>query len=230
MSITDFVDMPAALACLLQWPAKLEELSFYRFCGTGVELNICHIASWLGKHSTSLKKLRIRGTVRYVSSIWPDFSAFTALRDLTTSPWGMSRSLDFSEENAALFLPPNVEKFTWCFEKDTEVYHGDFSDRDEKWLGVLLRIAIKKKTQLKEVYINFNPTDEPWNEFVQDLSHHYRQPTKYAWDRLDNLKRAFEPQGIILTYSNPTISRDNWITARANERAEGNSRSLSFLN
>lgn len=163
--------------------------------------------SMLLMHKDTLKSVDIsylspRGRGRlFVASDFPQ------LEVLRLSRWQMKKDLEFSIEEAdALLLAPNLKTFAWDFgvyDQHTESW-TDFGTNEEEWLRGLAKAATARKAALKEIEITYNP--EPFDA---------REEDGYPWDRMDRIRNEIRPYGITLAYSEPSLSKEDWLEAVA---------------
>lgn len=159
-------------------------------------------------HKETLKSIEIgylppEGRIRrFVASDFPQ------LEVLRLSRWQMAKDLEeFSHEEADALLVPKLKIFGWDFgiyDQHTESW-TDFGHKEEGWLRGLAKVATMRKAALKRIEIIYNPEPLP-AEWEQD---------GYPWDRMDRLRDEIRPSGITLEYSEPSLSKENWLEAVA---------------
>jgi hypothetical protein len=68
------------------------------------------------------------------------------------------------------------------------------------WLRRLAQVALERKASLQEIRIQFDP--EYWGPDARKID--------YPWDQMDALNKDFQARGIIITYTKPKVTREEW--------------------
>jgi hypothetical protein len=209
MNLSDYTDGPKALERLLSWPRALSKFTLAPFYNNPFYIDLQMVKDMLLKHRESLKEINIG----YLSEVEgtrakpPHWREFPALEALALSRWvvGPRRQSTSEPQPEALdwILTPWIKKFTLAFtiwDQHSEQL-SDFSEVEEAWVRWLAEAAIKRKWSLQEIRIQFDP------EWWHPEEHH---EVEYPWDRMDSLNKEFQPKGIIITYSDPPVTRGYW--------------------
>ena len=133
-------------------------------------------------------------------------SDFPNLEFLQLSRYQMSQDLRFSRSDADALLAPRLQRFEWDFsihDRARPFREGctDFGEREEQWLRSFARVAIERSAALKSIRVAFSPEERDWP----------RGQSEYPWDRLDSIRVEVQPQGITLTWSTPSITKEAWL-------------------
>ena len=64
-----------------------------------------------------------------------------------------------------------------------------------------LNQAIARKTPLADVMITF--------KLGRSISNYWQE---YPWDRMEKLNVEFQPHGIVIDYSEPPMTKDEWLS------------------
>jgi len=100
----------------------------------------------------------------------------------------------------AALTVPNLRKFRWLI---SDIHHQDlsgFGRIKEDWLRSLARLAINQGSSLREIEVEWQPRSEIfWPGGKSEI---------YPWDRLEGLRRELLHEGIQLSWSSPSITRD----------------------
>jgi hypothetical protein len=131
---------------------------------------------------------------------------FPQLEVLRLSRWQMEKDLEFSCEEANVLLAPNLETFGWDFGVYPHTSWTDFGNKEEDWLRGLAKAAITRKAALKRIEITYSPDPDLWGVKEED---------GYPWDRMDRIRDEIRPCGITLEYSEPPLSKEDWLEAVA---------------
>jgi hypothetical protein len=128
-------------------------------------------------------------------------SDFPNLERLTLSRWQMV-DLELSSVVADELISPKLAYFGWDFgiyDQHNEAWTA-FGDREEHWLREFARTAVKRKSALREIYVDFNP--DFWATSEAD---------GYPWDRMDSIRDEVAPSGLKVAYSRPCVTREAWL-------------------
>ena len=210
-------ECPQAIAPLLSWPKALSDVTIACINHFGALLDYSMLHSWLIPHAATLKTLCLGAFSPLRQDQLFRAADFPSLEALTLSRWQMEEDLCHPAQDAEVLLGPKLEYFGWDFTVMEECWSecytnmgNHFSSREEEWLRQVLRQAIAKQTPLKRVVITFN-VSESTGECCRE----------YPWDRMEKLNSEFTPHGIMVEYSEPPITRDEWLKSVApfaNER------------
>ncbi|KAH6874070.1 hypothetical protein B0T10DRAFT_233590 [Thelonectria olida] len=197
LSISRHRGSPEAIATLLSWPSKLvsARISFDSSRYQHVDWPACR--SMLLKHRQTLKNLEMEFFPPSGRKATCTLSDFTALESLSVSRCLLKRKLEPDDPVSDLILsPPELKSFTWKFASGNQT--DDFRDIEEQWLRSLARLVLARESKLRKIHIEFRPMDG------------FHRNGEYPWDRMSRLKAEFEPMGIVFTYSDPRVSREEW--------------------
>lgn len=183
---------------LLRWPKALQHFEYPYRSSTSSTSYVENFLSW---HKDTLKGIVLGN--RYSTKIGSkliDVTKFPVLHELTLSRWPFN--YEFSEETGQMLLAPQLRKFTWDFtvyEEHSESW-SFINDEVVEWLRQFCLWAVLKQSKLCQIHIIYRP--DYWD---------YRGAKQYPWDILDRLKDEISRQGIELTYTEPTITRESWL-------------------
>ncbi|CAI6092848.1 unnamed protein product [Clonostachys chloroleuca] len=208
LDLSDYRETAEALACLLKWPRRLTHFRLGSYYNNTNYIDLPMFRPMLLRHRDSLVKLDIGYLAPTGRGTLLDLSDFKALKELKLSRWQIGPSgargmliLEFKPGEVELLLAPKLEKFALSFalcEKNM-VSWSDFGHQEQYWLQCFMEIALAKRSSLREVLVLFSPHN---GDITADT---------YPWDRIISLHNAFEPRGIIVTHSPPSLSREEWM-------------------
>jgi hypothetical protein len=223
LSISDYEECPEATAQFIRWPKHLTHFRFGSFYNNGFYFDLPMLHDMLLPHKTTLKVIDIgylsrQGTARFTHFRACDFPALEVLR---LSRRQMALDLAFTpEQEEALLGEGNFKIFGWDFsiyDQHNEDW-TEFGAAEENWLRDFAKAAIRRKTPLSKIEIQFDPDDPSWTYSDAEIA-----TFVYPWDRMDKVRDEIRPAGITLVYSDPTYPRGG-IRAQldaAEEEAEG---------
>ncbi|KIW29054.1 uncharacterized protein PV07_04900 [Cladophialophora immunda] len=207
LSLYEFEGSHENTVRLIQWPKELVHFHFGRLYTKSYYLDLPRFHSMLLVHKETLKTVDIsypspegRGRL-FIASDFPH------LETLRLSRWQMDRDLVFSREDADALLASNLQTFGWDFgiyDQHSESW-TDFGTKEAEWLRALAKAAAARKAALKRIEITYNP----------DPCYAQTEGDGYPWDRMDRLRDEIRPYGIALEYSEPSLSREDWLEAVA---------------
>ncbi|KAJ4358668.1 uncharacterized protein N0V89_003252 [Didymosphaeria variabile] len=188
---------------LIQWPAALTRFEFGSLLRYPYILDYPMFESWLLIHKDTLKHVAIghlseRGDRRLFNA-----TLFPHLEYLRLSRWQMSQvSVEFQADDANI-LGPSLKTFCWdfrVFDEHNEDWHG-FGKTAALWVEKIISEAVAREAVLKTFQIQFKPrygdTELAWG---------------YPWDWMVDLReRVFKPTGMGLVYSEPRITKEQWL-------------------
>lgn len=211
---------------LVAWPRRLESFTFLGTSRFGYHhVDFKFVWSCLVPHALSLESIRI-GSIsnqnqsldRMLAAV--DFSPFERLRYMSLSYWATG-----ADKGAENLLAPGLQVFEWTFEAEDQrpVFLDDFERREEDFLRKLAAAAIAREVPLREIVVKFSPRPitrvysevglVKESELLPGWTPLY--PVEYPWDRMDRVAREILPSGIRLSYSKPTVTRDQFKEALA---------------
>lgn len=167
------------------------------------------LASMLQKHKNTLVELIVGELAWKGKGKIFDLSEFTALESLEISLWQLrtwgrgKRTLEFTAEDEILLAAPNLKSFRLDFTKfglDPEAW-SDLGEMEVNWLRSFAEAAVARKAPLREVSIRFSP--EAYGITEED---------GWPWDRMTALQDELQPKGIMVSYNEPPISREAWLS------------------
>ncbi|KAF1959600.1 hypothetical protein CC80DRAFT_532991 [Byssothecium circinans] len=200
LSITTWFSPPEALALLLQWPNRLEHLQLGGLFSNEDPFTFTEL---LSAHCETLQSVDLTNFRSNKGADLLDGTLFPKLESVQVSRRLFGR--DFGPGyTRSITLGPKTEFFGMDFGNWDEV--GEWrhiTERQAMWLHDLYSSAVKRKTALKMIGINFNPHYEIRQRIAQ---------AEYPWDRLNRLRdELMHPNGIELEYSTPTVSKAWWM-------------------
>ena len=123
----------------------------------------------------------------------------------------MAEDLGSPATDAEAIIAPNLRTFGWSFaiyDQHSEQW-DDVGSNEENWLRGFVRTAVIKKSALTRIEVEFRP--DAWDSWEHD---------DYPWDRLDRICAEFQPCGITVQYSTPSIPKEEWLKEKE-RRANG---------
>ncbi|KAF3396635.1 hypothetical protein DPV78_008000 [Talaromyces pinophilus] len=214
LELSDYSDSPEALEKLLSWPVRLSKFTLAPFYHNVHYIDLPMIKQMLLQHRESLTDLDIGYLSPDGTGKFSHWSEFPNLENLTLSRWLFEASREnpnlreFQDELADYILAPGLKRFTLAFaiwDQHSEQWN-DFGQEDEAWVRRLAQVALERKAALQEIRIQFDP--EWWGPDACQ--------TEYPWDRMDALNKEFQTRGIIITYTKPPVTREEWSTGIVN--------------
>jgi hypothetical protein len=172
------------------------------------------IKQMLLQHRESLTDLDIGYLSGDGTGKFPHWSEFPNLENLALSRWLFESSREnpglpeFQEKHADYILAPALKRFTLAFaiwDQHSEQWE-DFGQKEEAWVRRLAQVALERKASLQEIRIQFDP--EYWGPNARKID--------YPWDRMDALNKEFQTQGIMITYTKPPVTREEWSAGLVN--------------
>ncbi len=200
------MESPYALSDLLTWPKALEHFEFTGLYSTSFYWDFHTLELALVTHGDSLKTLRL-GSLRRGGQEFLDMAKFPHVEFLHVSAYVLTCSPEMA---CSKLLAARVRTFVWDFTIEDQHSESwtEFGPVRAQWLHRFACLAIAHKTSLRRIRIVFNP--DYWDERADGL--------EYPWDLMDLIRDAIKPQGIDLSYSEPRISRKEFL--RKVEEAE----------
>jgi hypothetical protein len=224
LSLSDYEECPEATAQFLRWPNYLTHFRFGSFYNNGFCFDLPMLHDMLLPHRATLKVIDIgylsrQGTARFTHFRACDFPALEVLR---LSRRQMALDLAFTPgQEEALLGGGNFKIFGWDFsiyDQHNEEWN-EFGTVEENWLRNFAKAAIRRKTPLNKIEIQFNPDDPSWTYSDAEIA-----TFVYPWDRMDKVRDEIRPAGITLVYSDPTYPRGGiraQLDAAEEEEGEG---------
>ncbi|KAJ5623139.1 hypothetical protein N7490_011744 [Penicillium lividum] len=209
LHLSDFKDTSATLNSLIHWPKSLFEFSIENIHSDPDHeethpnyLDLPLLRKMLNTHKDTLTSLSIgplslsgRGNLATLSDL-------TALHTLSLSRWqlGGEGELDVSSDFASDLLGPSLKLFIWDFTRyDGNVQRwSDFGTRESLWIMNLAQKAVELRVPLREIRIQFSP-ELPTSE-----------DEDYPWDSVEDLNLQFREQGIVITYNEPVVLKEDF--------------------
>lgn len=156
------------------------------------------ISSIIAPHKTTLRSITV-GSLHEKSLVGFDLTGFENLTHISLSTWATG-STTGDETN---LLAPRLTTFRWVF--TVEDQHSEslfcFGEAQEHWLRSFIAAAIAWKLPLENIYIQYAPEGY---YLPQD------RPVMYPWDRMKNIATDIQDEGINLSWTPPTVSREDF--------------------
>lgn len=142
-----------------------------------------------------------------------DMRPFERLEEIRLTACTMFRLRETAavdSENMAGLLAPSLRIFHFDLTLDKDPYRDialdSFGVAEQNWLRHFAQMAVEKNCPLREIEIEFCP-------YPGFISIEHCNMCIYPWDRMDALARELAPDGILVCYSRPNLSRDDWAGA-----------------
>lgn len=206
---------PRVSELILRWPQRLEKLCIRSLIHSSYagEYTLSCMERLLGMHRQSLKSITI-GIIPGTRVGMPDFSSFERLEELYMSTHEL---LSETPSNAQIKLAaPCLRHLSMSFSTEDQhsESHGAFAVEQVRWMADFAKLKTRHHpdSQLKTMYIGFNPDDSPllWYNF-EDVT--------WPWDYLDEAVQILAQHGVAMTYSESSWPKQEWKEAVEQGRA-----------
>ncbi|KAE8326020.1 hypothetical protein BDV39DRAFT_206406 [Aspergillus sergii] len=209
LELTDYEESPEATKQLITWPKSLVHFHLGTFYDNPFYIDLPMLSEWLAIHKDTLKSIDIGSLSRGGGRRLFNACDFPKLEVLTLSRWHLAgwrphhdEGLTFSPLHADLLLGASLHTFTLDFTVYDQHSEGwtDFGEREEHWVRQVAKAAIARKAALRKIKIIFNP--DYWDSTEEQ---------GYPWDRMDRIRDEIQPHGLVLEYSEPALTKEEWL-------------------
>ncbi|RAL06973.1 uncharacterized protein BO97DRAFT_464851 [Aspergillus homomorphus CBS 101889] len=209
---------PAAIEELILWPKALTHFNASVLSGSGpaCDVNLSKLNAWLLAHKDTLQTIQIRCIYKQRQGQLFHTRGFVALERLTLPWWEIRGNFPWREDDDSPFVftpahadailcAPRLETLELDFGQGGHGpdYFGRLGEIEDRWIRDLACAALARQAALRTICVGFKP--RPYDLAVI---------IEYPWDRLNRLREDLQPLGIMLEYTEPTFSEEEWVQAR----------------
>ncbi|KAL3478171.1 hypothetical protein BJX99DRAFT_256722 [Aspergillus californicus] len=222
--ITGMQASPGPLLRILEWPKSLthfemdSDIPISQF----PPIRISPLASLLSRRKETLKSIKfgyiLDGYDCDTTGIHiADTSSFPVLETLTYSGWRPHQypcgRLIFSPAHADKMFSPALHTLRLDFTCNGSEEWFKINEPEEHWIRSLLQEAVKRNATLRRIQITFKPIDPGTTHSATNVPRRVMVGDVYPWDRLDRLRREFQPYNLAVEYNEPSFSKKKWVEA-----------------
>lgn len=210
--------LPHCTKILLNWPSRLVRLSLSQLTNSafGSHYTLDAVSAILDVHRESLHHITV-GIIPGIPNVdgsWsmsgiPDFSKFDCLHELHLSAYNIlaEKPAEAATKLAAPLLRHLAMSF--CTEDQHSESRTGFAEDQVLWMAdfATQKSAAKTGKKLESIFLDFNPERE---EFL------YRNISEtWPWEYLEQAKEELSRCNMVLSYSKPSCTKDEWDQAVA---------------
>ena len=211
--------LPHCSKTLLEWPSTLIRLSLSQLTNSayGSHYTLDLVEPILSIHCESLQHITVgiipgkqEGDGSRTTSGIPDFSKFPRLRELHLSAYNIME--EKPSEAAAKLAAPMLRHLAMEFYTDDEHFASreDFAEDEVLWMAGFASQYLARETDnsLESVFVDFQPI----NDFC---SLYDSEDMTWPWEYLRRAEKEMSRCKVVLKYSKPGCTKDEWDQAVA---------------
>lgn len=218
LELKDPSALPECTMILLDWPSRLLRLSLSQLINSvyGSHYTLDAVRAILDIHRESLRHITVgiipgegnEGDSWTMSGI-PNFSKFDCLHELHLSVYNVLA--EKPSEAATKLAAPLLRHLTitFCTEDQHSESRTGFAEDQVVWMAdfAIQKSAAKIGTKVENMFVDFNPERETFL---------YRNENEtWPWEYLEQAEEEISRCNMVLSYSKPSCTKDEWDQAVA---------------
>lgn len=222
LQLDDPSALPHCSKTLLEWPSTLIRLSLSQLTNSayGSHYTLDSVETILSVHRESLQHITVgiipgkqKEDGSWTTSGIPNFSKFQRLRELHLSAYNILE--EKPSEAAAKLAAPMLRHLAmdFCTEDQHTESCKDFAEDQVLWIADFASQNSARETDnsLESVFVNFNPEHDSWALYGSENM-------TWPWEYLQRAEQEMSRYNVVLTYSKPGCTKDEWDQTVADHR------------